>query len=368
MSDALLATAKILIVDDEEANVRYLQRVLEQVGATQVVTTTDARQALPLFLHEAPDLVILDLTMPHLDGFAVIAQLAPHMPADNLLPILIITADISPDTKRRALAAGARDFLTKPIDRVEALLRIRNLVEVRSLHQQLQHQNLRLGAKVQERTHDLESAQIEILERLALAAEYRDDDTGRHTKRVGALAARLALALGRPDREVELIRSAAPLHDVGKIGIPDHILLKPGRLDLIEIIEMQTHTTIGARILSGGQSDQIRLAQSIALTHHERWDGTGYPRNLRGARIPLAGRIVAIADTFDALTHVRPYKEAWMVTTALSEIAAQRGLQFDPAVVDAFLAMHPTAELNLVPAAPPVSAKSTARILFPSRI
>ncbi len=362
MTDALLAAAKILIVDDEPANVRYLERVLEQVGATRVVSSMDARQALPLFLRESPDLVILDLMMPYLDGFAVMAQLAPHVAANNLLPILVLTADNSADTKRRALVAGARDFLTKPVDRVEALLRIRNLIEARALHQQLQQQNIELEEKVQARTEELEAAQVEIVERLARAGEYRDDDTGQHTQRVAAVAGRLARTLGRPAAEVALIRAATPLHDVGKIGIPDHILLKPGPLEPAEWAEMQTHTTIGARILSGGQSELIRLAQIIALTHHERWDGTGYPHQRRGYQIPLAGRIVAIADTFDALIHVRPYKEAWLVAAALAEIGRQRGHQFDPAVADAFLAMYTTGKLNPLPVEPPVGAAAAGRL------
>ncbi len=365
MPDALLAAAKILIVDDEAANVRYLERVLEQVGATQVVSTTDSRQALPLFLRECPDLVILDLMMPYLDGFDVMAQLAPQVATDSLLPILIITADVSTVTKRRALAAGARDFLTKPVDRIEALLRIHNLIEARALHQQLQHQNLHLEEKVQARTQELESAQVEILERLARAAEYRDDDTGRHTQRVATVAARLARTLGRQAAEVELIFRATPLHDVGKIGIPDHILLKPGRLEPAEFAEMQTHTTIGARILSGGQSELIRLAQVIALTHHERWDGTGYPHSRSGYQIPLAGRIVAVADTFDALTHVRPYKEAWSVAAALEEIVRQRGHQFDPAIADAFLAMYTTIKLDAAPADEVAGAAAPVRLCLP---
>ena len=175
----------------------------------------------------------------------------------------------------------------------------------------------------------------------------------------------LARTLGRPAAEVALIRAATPLHDVGKIGIPDHILLKPGRLEPAERAEMQTHTTIGARILSGGQSELIRLAQIIALTHHERWDGTGYPHNLSGYQIPLAGRIVAVADTFDALIHVRPYKAAWSVADALAEIARQRGHHFDPAIADAFRAMHTTVELNPVPVAPAGGVLATGRLRIP---
>jgi cyclic di-GMP phosphodiesterase len=189
---------------------------------------------------------------------------------------------------------------------------------------------------VAQRTRDLEQARLEILNRLALAAEYRDDDTQEHAWRIGRTCALLALAVGLPEGEAELIRRAAPLHDIGKIGIPDAILLKPGRLSGAEFGVIKTHTTIGAEILSGSRSPLLVLAERIARTHHERWDGRGYPRGLAGEQIPLAGRIVAVADVFDALTHQRPYKEAWPVQQAVSEVLAQAGAQFDPRLVDAF--------------------------------
>ena len=196
-----------------------------------------------------------------------------------------------------------------------------------------------LDEKVRERTKAVEAAQNEILERLAQATEYRDDDTGEHTQRVGANSALLAQALGLPPKQVELIRRAAPLHDVGKIGIPDHILLKPGKLTPEEFEVMKTHTLIGARMLSDGSSDLVRIAQSIALTHHERWDGSGYPYAIAGEAIPIEGRIVALADVFDALTHSRPYKKAWPVADAVAEITSQSGHQFDPQLVYVFIGL-----------------------------
>ena len=214
--------------------------------------------------------------MPYLNGFDVMKQLRPHIPPEAFLPILVLTADITPETKRQALAEGAMDFLTKPFDATEVILRIRNLLQTRSLHLQLQNQNQLLDQKVRERTAELEETQNEILERLALAAEYRDDDTGEHTKRVGQMSAQIAQALCLPQAEVELIRRAAPLHDVGKIAIPDSILLKPGKLTPEEFDHMKTHTTLGAKMLSGGRFPLLQLAEEIALTHHERWDGTGY--------------------------------------------------------------------------------------------
>ena len=336
MLDANLTTARILIVDDQSSNVMLLEGILQEEDYTAYKGITDSRQALSVYLEYQPDLILLDLQMPYLDGFQVMNQLREHVPSGAFLPILVLTADITPEAKRQALAEGATDFLTKPFDQTEVLLRIRNLLRTRALHLQLQDQNLLLEQKVRERTAELEETQIEILERLALAAEYRDDDTGEHTRRVGQMSAQIAQALGLPEAEVELIRRAAPLHDVGKIAIPDSILLKPGKLTPAEFELMKTHTTLGAKMLSGGQFPLLQRAEEIALTHHERWDGTGYS-GLKGESIPMAGRIVTVADVFDALTNERPYKKAWLHTEAIEEIQRQTGRQFDPRVVEAFL-------------------------------
>jgi len=286
----------ILVVDDEESNVLLLTRLLEQAGHSGVLGTTDPRAVLPLYQAVSPNLILLDLHMPHVDGFAVMERLRPYIPPESYLPVVILTADIAPEAKRRALAAGAKDFLTKPFDATEVLLRIRNLLETRRLHRQLQEHNRLLKEKVRERTRQLEEARIEILERLALAAEYRDDATGQHTHRVGQTAALLARALGLPEAQVELIRRAAPLHDIGKIGVPDGILLKPGPLTAEEFEMMKAHTVIGARILSCSRFPLLQMAQRIALSHHERWDGRGFPQGLRGEAIPLEARIVAVAE------------------------------------------------------------------------
>jgi putative two-component system response regulator len=235
---------------------------------------------------------------------------------------------------------GASDFPIKPYSQTE-LLRVWNLLEVQRHDSRLRELNLE--QQLAEGTRDLEQARLEMLVHLALAAEYRDDDTQEHAWRVGRTSGLLALALGFPDTQVELIWRAAPLHDIGKIGIPDAILLNPGKLTPTEFAVMKTHVTIGAEILAGSQSPLLRLAERIALTHHERWDGRGYPRRQRGEKIPLAGRIVAVADVFDALTHERPYKKASAVSSAVAEILSQRGRQFDPGVVDAFASLdHPT--------------------------
>lgn len=330
------AASKILIIDDQPSNVMLLEGILQEDDYTSYRSITDSRQSLPVFLEYRPDLILLDLQMPYIDGFEVMKQLKGYVMPDAFIPILVLTANITSEAKRRALTEGATDFLTKPFDATEVLLRIRNLLQTRWLHLQLQDQNRLLEQKVRDRTRELEQTQIEILERLALAAEYRDDDTGQHTNRVGRISAQIAEALGWPEPEVELIRQAAPLHDVGKIAIPDSILLKPGKLTPQEFEHMKTHTTAGAKILSGGRFPLLQMAEEIALTHHERWDGTGYMR-LQGDTIPKASRIVAVADVFDALTHDRPYKKAWTQSEALEEIRNQNGRQFEPHVVDAFL-------------------------------
>jgi putative two-component system response regulator len=335
----------ILIVDDQENNIRILERLLRKSGYDRLVTTTDPRETLHLFRQHRPDLVLLDLHMPYLDGFGVLEQLAPEMPENSFMPVLVLTADLSSEARKRALAMGAKDFLAKPFDSIEVMLRIENLLEARFLYLELQEQNALLERKVHQRTRELEEAQVEILERLALAAEFRDDATHEHTRRVGEISARLARKLGFPDEVCDLIRRAAPLHDLGKIAVPDSILLKLERLSEEEFEVVKSHTAIGARILSGSGHPLLRLAEEIALTHHEHWDGGGYSPGLRGEEIPIVSRIVAVADVFDALMHERPYKPAWPVEKARAEIERQRGRQFDPAVVDAFLELLDEGEM-----------------------
>jgi putative two-component system response regulator len=335
LSSRVFRNARILIVDDEPVNVDLLRRLLERAGFSRIESTSDSRQALDLYVKFRPDLILLDLHMPHRGGLEVMDELNQIAEA-SYLPILMLTGDDTPEAKRDALSRGAKDFLNKPFHSDEVLLRIGTLLETRFLYLQIQSQNQILEAKVRDRTRDLEAAQIEIIERLARAAEFRDDNTGQHTERVGQMAALLARQIGLSDTQVSLIRRAAPLHDVGKIGIPDSVLLKLGKLTPEEFDLVKTHTTIGARILSGSRFTILRLAEEIAYNHHERWDGNGYV-GIRGADIPLAGRIVALADVFDALTQQRPYKAAWPVTEAIAEIDRQRGQQFDPALVDAFL-------------------------------
>ena len=347
MSEFSWPEARILAVDDQTQNVNIIERLLRRAGFEHVVTTTDPQQARPLVEELRPDLILLDLHMPALDGFAVLDQLAPLLPPDGYLPIVFITADADSHLKKRALSMGAKDFVNKPFDATEIVLRIRNLLEARYLYLALQAQNEKLEVRVRERTEELEQAQLEILHRLSRAADFRDDDTMQHTERVGRLSAALARELGMPTEEVQLLRRAAPLHDLGKIAIPDSILLKGGGLSDEEFGEMKTHTRIGARLLSGSTHPLLQMAEQIALTHHEQWDGSGYLEGLHGEAIPLVSRIVTVADVFDALTHARPYKRSWPLAEALDELKRLRGRQFDPQVVNALLEIVERGELTL---------------------
>ena len=345
MNEEQLKGSRILAVDDAEANLLILETILEDIGYTNVVTLNDPFRAAGLCQAYDPDLLLLDLHMPGKSGLDVIAEVRDRK-SSRYLPILMLTADISSEAKVRALSTGANDFLTKPFDRTEVELRIRNLLEMRHLYVALQSQNELLEVKVAERTSELHAVKLEILDRLAMAAEFRDDQTGEHTHRVGRTSALIAAALGLSDAEIEAIRRAAPLHDVGKIGIPDSILLKPGELTPAEREIMKRHTGIGAKLLSGSDSETLQLAEKIAHSHHERWDGRGYGTRLAGDDIPLSARVLAVADVFDALTHDRPYKKAWDLEASVAEVKAQRGAQFDPRVVDAFLSVHE--EIDLV--------------------
>jgi putative two-component system response regulator len=283
--------------------------------------------------------VLLDLHMPFMSGEDVLTSLRASRPTDGYLPVIMLTGDLTAEAKRRAFRAGARDFVGKPYDRDEVLLRIRSHLAIRRAQEELHHRNRGLQQDLLQHAEELRRTQVELLDRLARAAEFRDDSTGEHARRVGALSARIAEELGFHADAVELIRRAATLHDVGKIGISDDILRKPGKLTDAEMAVMRNHVTIGAEILGGGANAYLEVAERIALTHHEWWDGNGY-RGLRGDEIPIEGRIVAVADVFDALTHERCYKGAWPVHRAVTRIVSLRGRQFDPAVVDAFLRLN----------------------------
>jgi putative two-component system response regulator len=334
--DVVFHDAGVLIVDDDAANVLLLRRVLETAGYTRVHTAGSAAAAVALFVEVQPDIVLLDLHMPDVDGMELMRRLRRLLAPGEFLPMVMLTGDMSPGVRRGALASGAIDFLTKPFELDEVRLRIRNLLHTRILHRELRGKADELEARVSERTAQLSQARADILERLARAADFRDDATGEHTRRVGSIAGNIALELGVGSVEAERIGRAAMLHDIGKIGVPDSILLKPGPLTEAEFAVIRRHTTIGRDILAGSPARVLQVAAVIAHTHHERWDGAGY-HGLVGAAIPLEGRIVAVADTFDALVTDRPYRAACAEAAALAEMRAHRGTQFDPAALDAFL-------------------------------
>lgn len=328
---------KILIVDDNAANVLLLERMLRISGYTDIVTTTDSREALRLYHTIHPDLLLLDLQMPYYSGFDILEQLNNYKEGDYL-PVIVITAQNDKENKIKALELGAKDFIGKPFDHTEILMRIRNMLEMRMLHMEVRGQNQKLEEKVKERTKELQDLQLELILRLLKAAEFRDDDTGSHIKRIERYAYSLAKAFGLSEKDCTLIGHASMMHDIGKIGIPDEVLLKKGKLDPVEWDIMMTHAVKGGQILAGSNYELIKVAEQIALTHHERWDGSGYPNGLKGEEIPLAGRITAICDVFDALLSKRPYKPAWKLSEVTEEISKGRGTHFDPMLVECFLA------------------------------
>ena len=332
--DREVAAAGILIVDDEPANVRLLQQMLVLDGYRNVIGLTDPRETMARIVEQGTDLLLLDLNMPHLDGFQVMEQIRG---LDLPPAVLVLTAQSALEVKLRALRSGARDFLAKPFDMAELLARVRNLLEVHRFQVHLRHENAILEARVRERTRELHDTRLEIIHRLGRAAEYRDNETGLHIIRMSRYSETLGRLAGMDAAEAELLLHASPMHDIGKIGIPDRILLKPGRLDADEWAIMQTHARIGADLLDGHPAPLLRMARDIALTHHEKWDGSGYPDGRQGEDIPLVGRVVAVADVFDALTSARPYKPAWSVEQAVGYLAEQRGRHFEPRLVDLFL-------------------------------
>jgi putative two-component system response regulator len=337
---------RLAIVDDEARNVALLERILKAAGYRHIASTTCSPEAIALCTRTQPDLLLLDLRMPELDGLGVLDALAPLRAGTGRFPVLVLTGDTSIETRRDVLTAGADDFLLKPFDHLEALLRVRQLVANHRLQAALRDDNTRLELAVEQRTAELELAREETLERLALASEFRDDDTHQHARRIGRAAAQVADAMEDGALPPAAIERAAPLHDIGKLAISDTILLKPGPLTPGEYETMKTHTTVGAEILGGSRSAVLRMAEEIAKSHHERWNGDGYPMRLTGTDIPLTGRIVAVVDMFDALTHERPYKHAWPLAQALDELHRQSGRMLDPDVVAVFMALDHDALLS----------------------
>lgn len=333
--DEKIFAAKILAIDDNILNLQILKKILTNAGFINLTTTTDPTKAIALYKDLQPDLILLDLNMPKMDGFAVMVQLSILNP-DDYLPILILTAE-DESIRFKALQSGAKDFLHKPYDHMDVLLKSKNIIEVRLLYNQVRNHNAALEVQVNDRIKEIRDSRLDVIQRLAIAAELRDAGTGKHIYRMSRYSQLLGLAVGFTKEQGELLLTTSPLHDIGKIAIPDSILLKPSALEPHEFEIIKTHTTLGAKMLSGSDSVFLKMAETIALNHHEKWDGTGYPHGIKGEEIPLVGRICAVADVFDALSSERPYKEAWTFDKTLQEIRQLRGTHFEPKLVDIFM-------------------------------
>ncbi len=327
---------RVLICDDSIANVMLLSSLLEDEGLAQSKWLTDPKKVAEEIVKDDYDLLLLDIEMPHMTGIEVLQQLRRENLVDEFFPVLILTGRQDVETRHQALEAGAADYVNKPFDQVEVILRVRHLLNVRAAYKGQANLARRLESMVQERTAELSKATDVLVQRLAMAGELRDNETGNHVVRVGRFARILAEACGLPQDICFMIERAAPLHDLGKIGIPDSILLKKGKLDPEERKVMDTHAEIGAQLLEEHESALVSMAGSIALSHHERWDGTGYPKGLSGESIPIEGRITAVCDVFDALTTKRPYKPAWNLEETLEEIHKSAGSHLDPHLVQVF--------------------------------
>lgn len=348
---------KILVVDDESTTVAMVRHKLQSSGFANVETCTDGFSAATLVKRTMPDLVLLDLSMPGISGLDVLKDIRENE-ATAFVPVVIVTAETDRSVRRDALDLGATDFLNKPIDESELTPRTKNILGVKMHQDALKRQNNMLEDAVRQRTAELEASRMDVIHCLARAAEYRDDDTGNHVIRVGRYARIICEELGFDAEQATTLEYAAQLHDVGKIGIPDSILMKPGRLTSDEFELMQkhcshgkkilhrcpaseettwkNHTELGSAILDVGASPVLELATKIALTHHEWWDGTGYPIGLAGEDIPLEGRITAVADVFDALSSRRCYKEPFPIDRCFNILEEESGKHFDPLVIDAF--------------------------------
>lgn len=340
---------RVLVVDDEAAIRRVLEKLLRAEGY-EVVHAAGGDEALAIVAGGGIDTVLLDVMMPGLSGLDVCREIR----ADTQLtytPVVFVTAANDQAFRREAREAGADDFISKPFDEIELLARVRNTVRVKLYYENIarERNDLRVAvdgsvraladatAHLERVKRELEYARQETIARLCRAAEFRDDETAAHLQRMSHYCHLLGRRKGLDAYTCEMLRVASPMHDVGKIGIPDHILLKPGRLTPEEFIIMRQHAEIGWRILSGSDSELLELAASIARTHHEKWDGSGYPRGLAGEDIPIEGRIAAVADVFDALTSARPYKKAWPLDDAVALLRNGRAQHFDPELVDMFL-------------------------------
>jgi response regulator RpfG family c-di-GMP phosphodiesterase len=327
---------EVVIVDDTPTNVTLMQALVGKLDGCRPVSFTESATGLDWCLANEPDLIIVDYMMPAPDGLEFIRRLR-EVHRISEVPVLMVTADHEKQVRYSALESGATDFLTKPIDRIEFQSRVRNMLALRRAHIVVAKRAAILAEEVAKATEVIYAREQETILRLSRAAEFRDPETGAHILRMSHYAQLIAAKLGMSQEFQRMLLSAAPMHDVGKLGTPDHILLKPGRLTSEEYEVMKNHTCIGHEILKGSSSPALQLAATIALTHHEKFDGSGYPEGLAEDSIPIEGRIVAVADVFDALTSVRPYKEAWDLPRAIEFLKEGSGTHFDPRCVTAFL-------------------------------
>lgn len=334
----------ILVVDDQPQNIELLEAYLMPQGY-EVISASNGGEALTKLSSNEIDLILLDVMMPDMNGFEVTEKVRQN-PAHQHLPIILVTALQETEDRIKGINAGCDDFISKPLDKNELFARIRSLLKAKAYNDLKNNYQKKLESEVNERTEEIKqalenvkTASLETIHRLSVASEYKDAGTGGHIQRMSLYSAALSRRIGLDEKMTELILYASPMHDLGKIGIPDRILLKPGKLDAAEWDIMKTHPMIGAEILKGSTSEIIQLGETIAHFHHEKWDGNGYPYGLKGEEIPLICRIVAIADVFDALTSERPYKEAFSVEKAMSIIIDGKGTHFDPMLPEALFSI-----------------------------
>lgn len=332
--------SQVLVVDDNSTNLMLFRHLLTKLEGVEPVCFDDPKAALAWCEAAVPDLVLLDYMMPEIDGIEFLRRFR-RLPGFADIPVAVVTADTEIGVRYQALEAGATDFLTKPVDKTELTVRAKNLLNLRKSQVQLANRAQWLAEEVKKATAEILAREKDAILRLSRAAEFRDPETGAHLLRMSHYAQLIAARMGLPEQEQELLLEASPMHDIGKVGIPDAILLKPGRLEETEFVVMKRHATIGHEILAGSSSRLMQAAAEIALTHHEKFDGSGYPNGLSGDDIPLFGRIVAVADVFDALTSERPYKKPWPPEKARELLCEASGHHFDPRCIDAFLAQWP---------------------------